>query len=165
MTGISFRIPSRRLALVLVLAAGTLVSSMAVTAAPPVNTLKSGLFSSHGNTAIGGYDTVAYFTDGKAVAGDDAFTYEWRGAKWKFASRAHLELFRGAPEKYAPQYGGYCAYGISQGDLVGIEPDKFKVLSGKLYLNFNAEVQEKWLKNPTAYIRQADAKFQSLLGK
>jgi YHS domain-containing protein len=106
---------------------------------------------------------VAYFTGGKPVKGQDTFTYEWMGAKWKFASQAHLDLFKTSPEKYAPQYGGYCAYGVSQDNLVSIEPDKFTVEGGKLYLNLDADVQAKWLKNPAGYIKQADAKFRALL--
>jgi hypothetical protein len=87
------------------------------------------------------------------------------GAKWKFASQAHLDQFKANPEKYAPQYGGYCAYGVSQDNLVSIEPDKFKVEGGKLYLNYDAAVQAKWLMNPAGYIKQADAKFPALLKK
>jgi YHS domain-containing protein len=85
------------------------------------------------------------------------------GAKWKFASQAHLDLFKATPEKYAPQYGGYCAYGVSVDNLVSIEPDKFTIIDGKLYLNYDADVQQKWLKNPAGYIKTADSKFQSLL--
>ena len=99
------------------------------------------------------------------MKGQDAFTHEWMGAKWKFASQAHLDLFKASPEKYAPQYGGYCAYGVAQDHLVSIEPDKFKVEGGKLYLNYDADVQAKWLKDPAGYIKQADAKFPALLKK
>jgi YHS domain-containing protein len=142
-----------------------LLASTAALAAPPINTLKGGLFGGRTDTAILGYDTVAYFTDGKPVKGQDTFVHEWQGAKWKFASQAHLDLFRTSPEKYAPQYGGYCAYGVSQDNLVSIEPDKFRVIDGKLYLNYDADVQQKWLQDPAGYIRQADAKFPALLKK
>jgi YHS domain-containing protein len=134
-------------------------------AAPPINTLKTGIFGGSTDTAINGYDTVAYFTDGKPVKGQDALATEWMGAKWKFASQAHLDLFKANPEKYAPQYGGYCAYGVTQDYLVKVEPDQFTVLDGKLYLNYDAGVQTKWLKDPAGYIRQADAKFKELLKK
>lgn len=150
---------------VLMLGTAALLASTAATAAPPINTLKGGLFGGRTDTAILGYDTVAYFTDGKPVKGQDAFTHEWMGAKWKFASQAHLDLFKANPEKYAPQYGGYCAYGVAQDNLVSIEPDKFKVEGGKLYLNYDADVQAKWLKDPVGYIKQADAKFPALLKK
>lgn len=149
----------------LALGAATLLLSTAAMAAPPVNTLKGGLFGGRTDTAILGYDTVAYFTDGKPVKGQDAYVFEWQGAKWKFASQSHLDEFKAKPEQYAPQYGGYCAYGVSQDNLVSIEPDKFRIVDGKLYLNYDGDVQEKWLKDIPGYIRQADAKFQSLLKK
>jgi YHS domain-containing protein len=153
-----------RRTLILLAAAALLVAGAAL-AAPPVNTLKTGLFGGRSDTAINGYDSVAYFTDGKPVKGNDAHVFEWMGAKWKFTSQAHLDLFKAMPEKYAPQYGGYCAYGITQDNLVSVEPDKFRVIDGKLYLNYDAEVQAKWLKDPAGYIRQADAKFAELLKK
>ena len=154
---------NRRFALAV--GAVALFAGTAAVAAPPVNTIKPGLFGGRGDTAILGYDPVAYFTDGKPVKGQDAFAFEWMGAKWKFASQSHLDSFKAEPEKYAPQYGGYCAYGVAQDNLVSIEPDKFKVLDGKLYLNYDADVQSKWLKDPAGFIKTADAKFQSLLKK
>ena len=151
--------------LVLALAAGAMFAGTAALAAPPANTIKPGLFSGRADTAILGYDPVAYFTDGKPVKGQDNLMFDYLGAKWKFASQSHLDLFKADPEKYAPQYGGYCAYGVTQDALVSIEPDKFKILDGKLYLNYDADVQAKWLKDPVGYIKQADAKFQALLKK
>lgn len=155
----------RRMALLAAPLAGVaaLFPALPAWAAPPVNTLKTGLLGGRGDTAILGYDPVAYFTVGKPVKGQDAFSYDWMGAKWKFASQAHLDLFKANPKQYAPQYGGYCAYGVAQDNLVSIEPDKFKVLDGKLYLNYNADVQSTWLKDPAGYVKQADAKFDSLL--
>ncbi len=149
----------------LLLGAATLFASAPVLAAPPINTLKNSLFGGRTDTAINGYDTVAYFTVGKPVKGEDTLAYEWMGAKWKFSSQANLDLFKANPEKYAPQYGGYCAYGVAVDNLVKIEPDQFKVLDGKLYLNYDADVQGKWLKDPAGYIKTADAKFQALLKK
>lgn len=138
----------------------------ALAAEPPINTLKnSSLFSTRTDTAINGYDTVAYFTVGKPVKGLDSFVADWMGAKWKFASQAHLDLFKASPEKYAPQYGGYCAYGVTQGYLVKVEPDQFTVRDGKLYLNYDADVQAKWSKDPAGYIKDADGKFTGLLKK
>ena len=148
---------------VLVLGAAGCIASAAALAAPPINTLKTGLLGGRSDTAILGYDTVAYFSVGKPVKGQDRFATEWIGAKWKFASQGHLDLFKANPEKYAPQYGGYCAYGVAQDNLVSIEPDKFKVLGGKLYLNYSAEVQATWLKDPARYIKQGDTKFKALL--
>ncbi|EHR72222.1 YHS domain-containing protein [Burkholderiales bacterium JOSHI_001] len=134
-------------------------------AEPPVNTLKNSLFGGRTDTAINGYDTVAYFTENKPVKGRDNWVTEWMGAKWKFASQAHLDLFKAQPEKYAPQYGGYCAYGVTQDKLVKVEPDQFTLRDGKLYLNYDADIQAQWLKDPAGYIKAADAKFATLLKK
>lgn len=148
-----------------VFTAFVLMLSLGAWAAPPVNTLKDSLFGGRTDTAINGYDPVAYFTEGKPVKGDDRFTFEWMGAKWKFSSDANLSLFKGNTGKYAPQYGGYCAYGVAQGNLVKVAPDKFTVLDGKLYLNYDADVQKEWNKDRAGYIRLADAKFRDLLKK
>ena len=157
---------TRRAAMACALAlAGMLFGTVASAAEPPVNTLKTGIFGGRSDTAINGYDTVAYFTVGKPVKGQDALATEWMGAKWKFSTQAHLDLFKANPEKYAPQYGGYCAYGVTRDYLVKVEPDQFTVRDGKLYLNYDAEVQAKWLKDPAGYIKAADAKFSALLKK
>lgn len=130
---------------------------------PPINTLKNAFFASRTDTAINGYDTVAYFTAGKPVKGLDTFVADWMGAKWKFSSAEHLALFKADPQKYAPQYGGYCAFGVAKGSLVKVEPEQFTVRDGKLYLNYDADVQAKWLKDPAGFIREADGRFQGLL--
>jgi YHS domain-containing protein len=153
---------SRRTALSLG-AAALLFGAAAMAAEPPINTLKNGLFGGRTDTAINGYDTVAYFTVGKPVKGLDSLVHEWNGAKWKFSTPAHLDLFKSSPEKYAPQYGGYCAYGVAKGNLVKVEPDQFTVRDGKLYLNYDADVQSKWLKDIPGYNKAADAQFTSLL--
>jgi len=150
----------------LILGALLAVSAGLVQAAAPINTLKPGLISDKPTgIAILGYDTVAYFTDNKAVAGSDQFKSQWMGATWKFASQAHLDLFKAEPAKYAPQYGGYCAYGVTRDYLVKIDPTQFTVLAGKLYLNYDADVQKKWSKDPQGYIASADRKFSDLLKK
>lgn len=155
----------RRPLLALLLAGVALVAPLAALAAQPeTNTLTdSALFARRTGVAIVGTDPVAYFTDGKAVPGSDAFTTTWQGATWKFASAAHRDLFVADPAKYAPQYGGYCAYGVAQGGLVKIDPTQFTIRDGKLYLNYDNEVQKRWLKDPAGFIREADAKFPALL--
>jgi YHS domain-containing protein len=134
-------------------------------AAPPINTLKNSFFSPQTDTAINGYDSVAYLTQNAAVKGQDAHTYEWKGAKWKFSTAANLELFKSAPDKYAPQYGGYCAYGVANDNLVKVDPEQFTLVDGKLYLNYDASIQKDWLKDRASYIKQADQKFLKLLAK
>jgi len=150
--------------------AATLLLASAATAfaAEPINTLeKSGLFGyDPSGVAIRGHDTVAYFTDGEPRDGSDEFTTQWQGATWRFASREHLDLFEAEPEKYAPQYGGYCAYGIAAQDaLVKIEPDLWTIVDGKLYLNYNDDIQEKWEKDIPGFIVTADEKFEKLLAE
>jgi YHS domain-containing protein len=95
--------------------------------------------------AIDGYDAVAYFTEGKPVEGDSDFTHEWMGAKWYFASAANRDAFAADPSKYAPQYGGYCAWAVSQGYSAKIDPEAWKVVNGKLYLNYSKDIQAKWI--------------------
>jgi hypothetical protein len=147
------------------LAGCLLLIGLSAHAAPPVNTLKNSFFSSPTDTAISGYDTVAYFTENKPVKGLDANVFEWKGAKWKFASAGNLELFKANPDKYAPQYGGYCAYGVAKDSLVKIDPDQFTILDGKLYLNYDAGVQKDWNKDRAGFINAANAKFPDLLKK
>lgn len=126
-------------------------------AVDPINT---GWF---GNTAIKGYDPVAYFTKGEPVKGGKAFTVEWRGANWLFANEANKELFEANPEKYAPQYGGYCAYAVSQGATASIDPEAWTIHEGKLYLNYSKAVQRDWLEDREGYIRLADEAWPKLL--
>jgi hypothetical protein len=144
---------------------GLVGAGQAQAAEPPINTLRNSLFGGRTDTAINGFDTVAYFTASKPVRGLDGFVTEWMGAKWKFSTQANLDLFKTSPEKYAPQYGGYCAYGVAQGNLVKVDPDQFTIREGKLYLNYDADIQAKWLKDPAGFNKLADSKFQTLLKK
>jgi YHS domain-containing protein len=116
-----------------------------------------------GDIAIKGYDPVAYFTDQKPVKGRPAFEYLWNGAKWRFASAEHLDLFKVAPEKYAPKYGGYCAYAISQGKIVDIDPEAWTVFEGRLYLNVSKDVRRLWEKGKDEHIRKADENWPGML--
>ena len=146
-------------------AALLLVAGGTALAAEPINTLeRSGLIGyDPSGVAIRGYDTVAYFTEGKPVEGSDDFTADWEGATWRFASQEHLDLFEADPAKYAPQYGGYCAYGVAQDSLVKIEPDLWTIVDGKLYLNYDDDIQEKWERDISGFIETADGKFEDLL--
>jgi YHS domain-containing protein len=115
--------------------------------------------------AIRGYDPVAYFTDANPVEGSDKFTHTWKGATWRFASAENRDRFVAAPEKYAPQYGGYCAYGVAGGYTVSIDPAAWSVVDGKLYLNYSRGVQSDWNKDIPGYIRKADANWPKALGR
>jgi len=120
----------------------------------------TGLFS---DKAIKGYDTVAYFTENKAVKGSDKFTTKYNGATWLFSSQENLELFVASPEKYAPQYGGYCAYAVSQNGTASIKPELFTVHDDKLYLNYNKSINDKWNANREQFIKDADKNWPELL--
>jgi len=115
--------------------------------------------------AIRGYDPVAYFTQGAPVKGSDKFSHQWRGATWRFASAANRDLFRESPEKYAPQYGGYCAYGVAQNYAVSVDPAAWSVVDGKLYLNYSKSVRENWNKDVPGYLRKADANWPKALAR
>ncbi|NKB86824.1 MAG: YHS domain-containing protein [Acidobacteria bacterium] len=117
--------------------------------------------------ALGGYDPVAYFEQGEAQLGDEEISLEWRGATWVFASAAHRELFRVAPEDYAPQYGGWCAYGASghgeEGYGAQSRPsDSWSIIDGKLYLNWNPDVVEWFRADEDQLIRAADRQWPDL---
>ncbi len=100
------------------------------------DTVNTGYF---GGVAIMGYDTVAYFTEGKAVKGSEDFSYDWLGTPWHFASKKHQKMFMSEPAKYAPQFGGYCAGEVAQTGSVtiNVDPEAFKIIGGKLYLNYD----------------------------
>ncbi|MDY7094952.1 MAG: YHS domain-containing (seleno)protein [Acidobacteriota bacterium] len=115
-----------------------------------------------GDVAIEGYDAVAYFEDDKPVEGSKDFTFEWMDATWRFASAEHRDLFEADPEKYAPQYGGYCAYAVSQGSTAGIDPEAWSIVDGKLYLNYNQKIQKKWEADRDAFIEAADENWPKL---
>jgi YHS domain-containing protein len=112
--------------------------------------------------AIKGYDPVAYFTESAPVKGDKAFSFEWNGATWFFSSQKHLDLFKASPEKYAPAFGGFCAYGVAQGYKVKIEPEAWSIVDGRLYLNYDLDVQNKWNADRSKFISEANKKWISL---
>lgn len=122
----------------------------------------TGLLSS---TGAGGYDVVSYFDAGKAIKGSSSHTAEYLGATWRFASAQHKTAFETNPEKYAPVYGGYCAWAVSQGYLAKGDPEYWTVLEGKLYLNYNQEIQDRWLQDTENFIRLADENWPAVLEK
>lgn len=138
--------------------AAAAASAPAVAAKAPVHT---GLI---GNVAVGGHDPVAYFTEGRPVPGTRAFTATYQGAQYRFASAANRDAFVAQPDRYAPQYGGYCAWAVSQGYTASGDPRVWKVVNGKLYLNYNAEVGRRWAQDIPGHIRRADANWPKVLG-
>jgi YHS domain-containing protein len=108
------------------------------------------------DNAISGYDAVAYFAEGKPVIGSDDFTFDYMHATWKFSSQEHLDLFTADPIAYAPQYGGYCAYAIANGDTASAEPDLWTIHEGKLYLNYSRKINARWREDIPGYIEKAN---------
>jgi YHS domain-containing protein len=124
----------------------------------PINVNKKGI-------AIKGYDPVAYFTKGDPVKGSAEYQHEWNSAIWYFSSAEHRDMFIAEPEKYAPQYGGYCAYAVSQDETANIDPKSWKIVDGKLYLNLNKRIHRKWEKDIPGYIEKADKNWPGVLKK
>jgi YHS domain-containing protein len=106
--------------------------------------------------AIKGYDPVAYFTDNKPVKGVAAYTADYDGATFEFASEEHRRLFVAMPDKYAPQFGGFCAYGTAAGHKADVDPAAFSIVGGKLYLNYSTEVKATWAQDIPGYLRKAE---------
>lgn len=122
---------------------------------------KAAIFSTNGK-AIRGYDVVAFFSESKPVQGNESFSYTWKDATWLFSSKENLELFKMNPEKYAPQYGGYCAYGMSGGYKAPTVIETWKILNGKLYFNYSLKVQELWNKDQSGFIQKADLNWEKV---
>ncbi len=113
------------------------------------------------NVAIKGYDTVAYFTDGAATKGNETFEAQWEDARWWFTSAANRDLFEANPERYAPQYGGYCAGGMAVGEWADADPEAWKIVDGKLYLIYSKDYHKVWNKAPEAHIDYAEYNWQN----
>lgn len=114
-----------------------------------------------GGVAIMGYDTVAYFTEGKAVKGSEEFSYEWLGTPWYFANKKHQEMFMSEPTKYAPQYGGYCAGEVANNEsvTVNVDPEAFKIIDGKLYLIYDEGNAATFADNADDLVPKGDANW------
>jgi YHS domain-containing protein len=149
-----YKIKFARAALVVL----TLLFSGVAFAATPFNVDSDGV-------AIKGYDPVAYFTMSKPVKGNKKYEYKWEGAKWRFATEKHMDLFIENPEKYAPRYGGYCAFGVAVGSLFDIQPEAWSIVDDRLYLNKNLDVRETWRKDIPGNIRKADMNWPGVLKK
>jgi YHS domain-containing protein len=115
------------------------------------------------NLAARGYDVTAYFLQGKAVRGSNAHQLKYKGATWRFASADTLAKFKGNPAAFEPQFGGYCAWAVSQGYIAPGDPEQWKVVDGKLYLNFNARAKELWEADQADAIRRGHANWPKVL--
>jgi YHS domain-containing protein len=117
------------------------------------------------NVAVKGFDTVAYFVENGAVKGNPQYEFVWNGAKWFFASAENLEKFKANPEQYAPQFGGYCSFAVSKGYTADGDPNAWKVVDGKLYLNYNQKVKEMWEKEQEQRIKDGEKNWQEFKTK
>ena len=145
-----------RIRLAVGLALGGSLLAAPVGATLPVNTDFRG-------TAVKGYDVVSYFEDGRSAMGSREHTHDWKGATCRFRSAEHRELVAAYPEKYAPQYGGCCAYAVSQRATTDIDPGAWRIVDGKLYLNLSKRVQELWEQDIPGHSARADDNWPTLL--
>ncbi len=149
--------------LIAVLTAAMLMFGLlpAALAGPDVNTTQ-GLTLAGPGLALRAYDPVAYFTEGKPVIGKATYSATHHEATYRFATKAHLKAFKSNPEKYVPQYGGFCAYGVSVGAKFDGDPTLWRIVDGKLYLNLNPKIQKQWGKDIPGHITKADQNWSVL---
>lgn len=134
----------------------TLLAARASAAEPPV-------YATDG-VAINGYDPVGYFTEGKAIKGSSEHVSDWDGAVVQFASAENKAMFDADPVKYAPKYGGYCAYAVSKGYTASTDPEAWSIHEDRLYLNYSKSVRALWAVRKSHHIEQADANWPGVLG-
>jgi hypothetical protein len=143
-----------------------LAALISVAAVSPVYAAKPPIYVEKGsNLAVSGYDPVAYFKDGKPSAGNPAYTTTHQGLTWRFASAANRDAFVANPGAYAPQYGGYCAYAVSQNGTAEGDPKRWKIVDGKLYLNANWFAQRLWENGIPDHIVKANKNWPHVLDK
>jgi YHS domain-containing protein len=148
---------SRLISIVTAVAAALIaVPAAAAATAPAVNTSATGI-------AMNGYDPVAYFLEGKPVKGQAQHRLEWNGAQWHFSSTSSREAFAANPERFAPQFGGYCAWAVSQHYLAPGDPNFWKIVDGKLYLNANARAKELWEAEQADAIERGHSNWPAVL--
>ena len=116
-----------------------------------------------GSVAIEGTDPVAYFTDKKAVKGSSEYSHRWKGGEWRFKNAVNRDAFAAQPEKYAPQFGGYCAWAVSQGYTASIDPEAWTINKGKLYLNYSKGVRDEWAKDISDNIAKGENNWPKVL--
>lgn len=148
-------------------AAGWLVAAFwlaAVSVAPAMGGNEAPVNADKGRIAIHGYDPVAYFTKGQPVKGSSEIGYDWNDAYWLFSEPAHRDLFAADPDKYAPQFGGYCAMGMTMGVTADIDPRAWAIVDGRLYLNSSLEARDEFSQQPAAHIAKAETNWDTLAG-
>jgi len=141
-----------------------LLAGLAITTGSPAQAASSAIFTPSSGLALDGYDTVAFFTQGSPVRGDARFETVWQGARWRFSSQAHLDRFLAEPARFAPQYGGYCAWAVGARNTLAPGDARFwRIVDGKLYVNFDASVQAQWVRDIPGFILAADRNWPAIL--
>jgi hypothetical protein len=151
------RVPARRAAIVGLTALALLTLTVPALAKEPLYTI--------GGLALSGYDPVAYFSDGKPVKGQPEYAIQWGGARWQFATTANRDAFIASPGRYAPQYGGYCAYAVSKGYTASADPMVWRIVADRLYLNYSKSVQGLWEQDIPDHIAKANGNWPAVLTK
>ncbi len=139
--------------------------AIAMLALPAIAQTKTPLNLDASGIAIQGYDPVAFFTDGKPVKGEEKFVSKHDGAIYFFASKEHKDLFNSEPAKYEPEFGGYCAYGVSRDRLVEIDVNAFQIVDGKLLLQYSKGVRDDFNKDQTGNLTKAHQNWPGLIEK
>lgn len=131
-------------------------------AAVSVSEVWAGEYFERDGAALRGHDPVAYFKDGKPTKGSAEHRFEYKGTVFLFASKANRDAFAADPDTYAPQYGGYCAFGTASGYKAAVDPAAFSVVNRKLYLNYNRDVQKQWLADVPGFVSKADRQWPAV---
>jgi len=150
-----------KLAMATVVSAALLGSVATAWAADEVNVVP-GYSIAGAPLALHGYDPVAYFTEGHPVRGSDKLVHIHEGAAYRFSTQAHLDAFKQDPVRYAPQYGGFCAFGVSVGKKFDGDPRLWKIEGGKLYLNLNEDIYATFLEDLDGNIRKAEGNWAKI---
>jgi len=145
----------------ILLTAAIVIIGMAV---PTTVQAKGEVYTDRQGLAIKGYDPVAYHKQGRPIEGSPDYELVWKGAKWRFANASHRDLFEADPERYAPRYGGYCAWAVSQGYTASVDPvNAWRIVAGKLYLNYSVAIKKRWEADIPGNIKRADANWPGVL--
>lgn len=141
---------------------GLCFGTVVVTATPAFAKSDQIYTSWRNNQAVGGYDVVS-FHNGSPIKGKADITTVWNGAQWQFSTQANLESFLAAPDQYAPAYGGYCAWALAKNKLAKGSPQHWTIKDGRLYLNFNTKIKDRWLKDVDGFVVKADQNWPTVL--
>ncbi len=141
-----------------------LLAGLAISTGGPAQAASSAIFTPSSGLALDGYDTVAFFTQGRPVRGEARFETAWQGARWRFSTQDHLNQFLAEPARFAPQYGGYCAWAVgAQNALAPGDARYWRIVDGKLYVNYDAGVQRQWVRDIPGFILAADRNWPAIL--